>query len=178
MKVALTGTESTGKTTLSKLISETYNIEHIDECARDTMKELNITKLRDTNPEILYKFQLKILNKKLLLEAECKDFIADRTTIDVLAYYLKWVNYYKEENINKMYINLCLSNMSIYDKIYLLPWNAIPTVDDDVRCTKDSYRYEIHCLIRGLMDDNNIKYEVLNEKNLIKRASIVGANFD
>lgn len=173
MKIALSGSASTGKTTLANALSEKLNILVIPEFAREVAQEMKVNNIREMTPSEKLEFQIRILEKKEALESQTDTFIADRATSDNLAYYLRWVSRDIEDNRNKAYVDRCIKMMKTYDLIVLLPWMSIPLEDDGFRSAKIYYQYEIHCLIRGVLIDNNIKHYVMPKSELDARILIM-----
>lgn len=177
MKIALSGSGSTGKSTLSKIISEKYNIPMIPEFAREVAEEMKLENIRKLTPDLSFTFQKNILNRKISEEKKYETFIADRSTADVAAYYFRWCCRDMDEDRNKQYIENCFKNLKTYDKIILLPWNSIPVEADGFRSAKLYYQYEMHCLVLGILNDQKIDYEIMVEKSLEDRIKYLDKYF-
>lgn len=177
MKIGLSGTEGTGKSTLAKLISDQFNVPLIPEYVRDVTKILGITIPRNLPPDKMHALQTRVLDKKLKAESKHQSFIADRTTADNLAYYLRWCCN-STTTFDDAYVTTCLNNLHIYDKILILPWNTSFAIKDGFRSTDKYYRYQIHCLILGILEDQNIKYEILKETDIEERVTYIGSFYD
>lgn len=177
MKIALSGSGSTGKSTLAKAVAEKYNVPIIPEFAREVAEKMKIENIRKVTPDIYFTFQENILKRKLEEEKKYETFIADRSTADVAAYYFRWCCRDMEDDKNKQYIDLCFENLKNYDKIILLPWNSIPVEADGFRSAKLYYQYEIHCLILGILNDQKIDYEIMPEKSLEDRIKYLDKYF-
>ena len=126
---------------------------------------------------IMLALQNRVLEKKLEEENKHKDFIADRTTADNLAYYLRWCCNGTGQAFDKAYVSSCHRHLKTYDKIFLMPWDSIPAKRDGFRSTNTYYRYEIHCLILGILTDQNIPYEILTETDIEKRIIYLGSYY-
>lgn len=166
MKIALAGSGSTGKSTLAEAASKQFDIPYIPEYAREVAQEMGIGNIRELTPETTYDFQINILDKKITEEDRHETFIADRSSADNAAYYFRWCCRDVPDEKNKTYIERCFERLKEYDKIIVLPWNGIPLQDDGFRSKKLYYQYEIHCLILGILADQKIDYEILEEKTL------------
>lgn len=169
MKIALSGSGSTGKSTLAKTASKEFNIPLIPEFAREVAQDMNIQNIRTMNTNQSYTFQTNILDRKFAEEEKYETFISDRSTADNAAYYFRWCCRDIDDKKNKIYIERCFKHLKTYDKIILLPWNSIPLHDDGFRSTKLYYQYEIHCLILGILNDQRIDYEIMQEISINSR---------
>lgn len=87
MKVYICGSHSCGKSTLARYISTQYNLPMISEVARIILseQELQIDTLR-SDINIADKYQSDVFERQLLEEKKYKDFVSDRSLLDVLAY--------------------------------------------------------------------------------------------
>jgi predicted ATPase len=86
MRIYITGSQSSGKTTIGRYISQKYNLHFINEVARTVLaeKELNIDSLR-VNLDVVDDFQSTIFYRQLDEEKKYEDFVSDRS-FDNLAY--------------------------------------------------------------------------------------------
>lgn len=178
MKITISGTEGTGKTTLVKAVSERYKIPMISEYAREIAKEMNILNLRQMSLEETYKFQNEVLKRKIEEESKHNSFIADRSTIDNLAYYLRWCGRDIRDELTQEYMNKCVKQLKLYDKVFVLPWNSVPHEVDGFRTTKLFYKYEMHCLIIGLLQENEIDFKFLNFTKFEDRVEYLGSYYE
>jgi len=138
-KIAVSGTDSTGKSSLVREIGARYNVPIISEFAREVAEELGIKHLRQLTPEQTLVFQNMILDRKKKEEARYDTFIADRSTVDTMAYYLRWCSRELHDSYNSTYVNMCKEHLKNYDEIIILPWGAIPHEADGFRTSKLYY---------------------------------------
>lgn len=177
VKVAISGSDGTGKTTLVNEISKRFNVPIVPEFARDVAEEMNIPDLAGMSPSLAYSFQLEVMDRKIKEEQKHESFIADRCTADNLAYYTRQCSRDLPDAANSHYVDMCLENLKKYDKIFLLMPNSIPLCDDGFRSTKKYHLYGIYCLIRGILEDAKAKYEVIQESDMEKRIKTIGYYF-
>jgi nicotinamide riboside kinase len=87
MKIYFCGAHSTGKSTLTKYVSQKYHLPMISETARMILseQELQIDSLR-SNLDTADKYQEQVFDRQLLEEQKHASFVSDRSAIDVLAY--------------------------------------------------------------------------------------------
>jgi len=86
MKIYICGSHSTGKTTLAKYISQTYNIPMLPETARLILaeKELEIDSLRK-DLDVVNSYQRSVLYRQIEQTKKFDNFVSDRA-FDCLAY--------------------------------------------------------------------------------------------
>lgn len=87
MKIYFCGAHSTGKSTLTRYVSNKYDLPMIFETARIILseQELQIDNLRyDLGTVDAY--QKDVFNRQLIEEQKYKSFVSDRSIIDILAY--------------------------------------------------------------------------------------------
>lgn len=87
MKIYLIGSHSSGKSTLARHISQHYKLPLLPEIARIILseQELMIDSLR-SNINETDNYQKQVFERQLLEEEKHSEFVADRSTIDNLAY--------------------------------------------------------------------------------------------
>jgi len=94
MRIVLVGAQGTGKTTALKVFSKIFNLQPIYEGAINLLKELNYN-WRNSSHEKNLMFESVLLfydRYKIGLMKKYKNFIADRCSIDIMAY----LNYHYE----------------------------------------------------------------------------------
>jgi predicted ATPase len=84
MKIAISGSHGTGKTTLLNSLDLSDHTK-LSELARAVAQELNKPP-QDLNPEELREFQWTLFNRQSKLEDENEHFVVDRSIYDILAY--------------------------------------------------------------------------------------------
>jgi len=87
MKIYFSGAHGIGKSTLTRYVSEKYNIPIITETARMVLseKELNIDSLR-YDMDLVDSYQEEVFNRQLIEENKYKGFVSDRCLLDTIAY--------------------------------------------------------------------------------------------
>lgn len=147
MRIAMTGTHGTGKTTLARALAERLKMPLITDCARQVARGMGIEHVSSITADKTRarKFQWSVVHE--LMRAECNypaGFVSDRSMLDCLAY---WEAYHLGESTG--YTCLCLHHH--YDLlVYVLP--EIPCADDGFRSTDERLRREVDVIIRGLLE--------------------------
>lgn len=170
-KIAIVGSQSTGKSCLAKELSKILNIHMISEIARRwDIEKATQTELIDIQNEVL----------KLQIEEERKheQFISDRSTIDNLAYWLHNVYDIVDYEENFQYKNKALSNVGQYSHIFLLTPEFYP-VNDGFRNTDVLYQMRIDATIQTILHLYDIPHYRLSGtvENRIKEAMKILENF-
>lgn len=167
MRIGFVGSQGTGKSTLLEAIN----------------KELNLT--RANNPQRLFKENLEnfALNGQTTYQNQCvilgsyafellsnKDYITDRTLIDVFAYSRASSIITKEECAKMEFVFSVL--IKKYDYIFYTPIE-FDIEADGVRDTNEAYRQIVDVHIRDIMNEHNVNYvsvkgSVEDRINLIK----------
>lgn len=149
-KIAIIGSQSTGKSVLGKELSKRMNIPLITELAR----RWNIEKVSQIE---LIHIQKELLRLQIKEENNNGQFISDRSTIDNLAYWLHNVSPIVDKEENEIYVNTALNNVKNYSTIFLLSPEFYP-VDDGFRNTNIIYQLQIAEIINTILRLYNIPH--------------------
>lgn len=94
MRIAITGTHGTGKTTLAQALVDKTGLPLISEQARIVAQEMEFKECAPFlhNPAHARKFQWGVLERQIAQQTKHKNgFIADRSTLDSIAYWLLYM---------------------------------------------------------------------------------------
>ena len=153
MKIALTGTHSTGKTTLLWGLAEAMpEYVVISEQLRVAAKYLGLEKISDAPKKagMFSMLQWEGLRRQVNAEESAgENFITDRAVLDYEIYYRYGIGNKDCPTIRAAYTNLVWNRLKEYDLIIYVPPN-IPLVDDGVRHAEEGepFRMEIDRLIQ------------------------------
>lgn len=164
MRIALTGSSSTGKTTLAKEISKIRKtLKYLTVDARSIIESYNIINIDDLSNINFKLFQKEWITKKRNNELAMKDFIADRSFIDPLAYM-------EDRNIvDNILEQECISYMDDYDIVFYIPFGNIPFKSDGYRFDDITRHEKIDKNIQTLLDKNKIKYYTIEDLSVEDR---------
>lgn len=169
MKIAISGSAGTGKTTLAEVLSERMGVQCIPEGVREYLVSRGVVDFRNMTPADTMEMQSHLLDQKIKLENVHTDFVADRSTADNLAYCLRWCARDIQDSILSEYMVRCEQHISVYDLIVFCPWGAIPYKRDNLRSRHLYYQYEMDRLIFGILAQWTSQYYVLKSIDLEDR---------
>ena len=166
-RIAIIGSQCTGKSTVAETLSEKLKLPRISEVARKFDKSAFLNK---TNKEFC-DLQRQILNMQLAEEAKHTEFISDRSTIDNMSYWIHNCANIATTEENSSYISKALGNVKNYTHLFLLVPEFYP-VDDNFRDTNIIYQLQIAESIHTILHINSIQHYTLKgtHENRIKIA--------
>ncbi len=142
-KIAIIGSQSVGKSTLAKELSNRLDVPLITEIAR----RWNIEKVTQTE---LIDIQKEMLKLQIEEENKYKEFISDRSTIDNWSYWLHNVADIVDYEDNREYQIKVLRNVVKYSHIFLLIPEFYP-ISDGFRNTDVVYQMRIDAIIHAIL---------------------------
>lgn len=149
-KIAIIGSQSVGKSTLARELSNRLDTPLITELAR----KWDIEKATQTE---LIDIQKNLLNLQIEEERKHEQFVSDRSTIDNMAYWLHNVSPIVDREENEIYVNTALDNVKNYSSIFLLSPEFYP-VNDGFRSTNLIYQLQIHEVIVTILNIFNVPH--------------------
>lgn len=148
MRIAVTGTHSTGKTTLVRELSKLLGLPMIEEVARGIIRSYGFQTTQEYidrgTPEQKKRIQSDILAAQMLAEDKLDCFVSYRTVFDPVAYA-------KIYGVPDITVNIWIGKavehaLNTYDLIVYLP-PVIKTVDDGFRSTDEHLRLRYDALL-------------------------------
>lgn len=169
MKIAFTGTSSTGKTTTAHCLSKSgilteLGLQHLKFPHTRTGLDKRIDELSDVEK---LDYQQKRFNDKLRFESECEDYIVERSYVDLLAYRSFISPYPTIDEINKH-----IEQAKKYSIHFFFPHGVIPYAEDGFR-PKNEYSFTISNKIKELLKFYEIQYVTLDQINIELRCKII-----
>lgn len=151
MRIGITGSHGTGKTTLAEALAKQTGLPLIEEQARAVAQTLGIATVKSLkdDPKLGARFQWECLNQQLRAEKR-QSFISDRTTIDNAVYWLRYHAHRWPSEATIFYYQRALGNVRNYDLIIYVPPEIIPE-DDGFRGTDQGQQLEIDTYIRAFL---------------------------
>jgi HTH-type transcriptional regulator, transcriptional repressor of NAD biosynthesis genes len=148
IKICLFGSESTGKTTLAKLLAEHYKTVWVPEMAREILGD---RKCEPSDFPIIAKAQIDEVERKLLIANNL--LICDTDLITTLLY--EKIYFGTENEVVKK-----LQEKDHYD-LYLFLESDIPWIEDSQRDLGGDRRLEIRNLFEQALIDRHINYVII-----------------
>jgi nicotinamide riboside kinase len=177
MKIAFTGTSSTGKTTLVKALFDhedfrRFDLKFLTVDARSILDELGFKQMDLMPKDEVVLFQKLYFERKIKMEFDVEDIIVDRSFVDVASY---WLVRDCENQLDraKNLVDESYSYSMKYDLHFYFPYGIIPFVDDGYRSKNERQRKTVGDQIKCFLDDWNIKYVQLDTPCLDERVKIV-----
>lgn len=159
MRIAITGSFSTGKTTLGLAASEKLGLTLLPEVARQVAAEgFKLDKDATVEAETL------IFLRQYFAELTHEEFVADRSLVDVLAY-AAWVLEHRERTKEFALWETCVSIAShrlrsSYTHVFHLPIE-FDIVPDGLRPMDPAFQADIDARIVEILEANSIAYQTL-----------------
>ncbi len=152
MRIAIIGAQGVGKTTLAQQINKYYpQIQILPEAARLAQKEgykLDHTATVET--------ELWLINKQVELENDLNDWVADRCSIDLLAYIQYLFSH--EFDLIEFATKTLVPKFSNYDLVIYLPSGEFAIEDDGLRTTDLKFQKDVDNQIRDILDKHKIQF--------------------
>ena len=150
-RLAISGSAGTGKSTLAEKLANKFDLPYLEEGFRRRLDE-------GLDPHMLSRDEMKDLILELYREAmdeldgALKDhggFVADRCSIDYLAFWLHYGFSNEEQMTAKLYEQAC-KDLNRYDDIIILPWDACEIENDGQRANNKWLQLKFQSLLEGL----------------------------
>ena len=149
-RIALSGSAGVGKTTLGKALAERLGVSFIEEGMRERLES-------GLDLHTLDRDQHRALVEELFDECWAAPegsanvgFVADRSPIDFLAFWL-YYGFAADAEPTKRFATRCDDAMAALDCVIVLPWGALPLVDDGIRTPNRWRQLHFQALVEGLL---------------------------
>lgn len=151
MRIALSGSAGTGKTTLAQRLSDHYQVPYLEEGFRKRREAgLNVHALSSDEHKALL---LELYGEAILeMETAIQDhggFVADRSPIDYLAFWLHY-GFWSGPDATETLYTRTLSDQASLDQVIVLPWGTLPLAADGIRSTNRWLQLKYQSLLEGL----------------------------
>lgn len=174
IRIGFCGASGTGKTTMARWISETYNIPMNPVGARSVAQEMGFDSPYGVDgARKRGEFQHRLQKAKLAWEAERKAFVTDRTFVDELTYTM--LHDYKA--VTREYLKNVADGMRNYTHVILFPQSVFQNLDGDHRRVDDKVYHEMFEMIveAGLRKFPCHRfYDVVGRPDLVSRKEHLG----
>lgn len=157
MRIAIVGTQNSGKTTLINTFKQYWPMyESPEKTYRDLIKEKNLTVNEQGSVESQEIIRDALIDLAISNSGKTKT-IHDRCVIDNLVYTLWLAEKDETQSYNDLISStfiLTRESLKFYDIIFWLPLNPnIPLVESENRSVDESYRLEIDEIFHGIYEN-------------------------
>lgn len=154
-KIALIGAAGTGKTTVFDRLFALPKIQEqfsaIPELARIVCKEKGYKSPYEIEGDI-NEFRFDVLRRQIKEENSKVSFIADRSTIDAWAYFMRWSWNTCTVEMTEEFYQAAYDQAQKYDLLIYFPI-SFPVVDDGFRWDNEIYQKQVDRLLLSLVKD-------------------------
>jgi len=167
MRIALSGVQCTGKTTLMNQImnhaSDLFkDYELIPEVVRSIKARMG--EHFEFNKSSSYESQDLILSEHHRNVLQFKKLVTDRCAVDAFAYATKnyldgLFSFSQWSSFREIFLN----TVSEYDIIFYLPIGMIPLEDDGVRSIDQNYQAEMDTIFQWVFETYSVNHIILND---------------
>jgi len=153
MKIGFIGVGGTGKTTTIRQLGD-LGLPVLESVSRAVFKEWGWKEedQRSAPPEMVWKFQKTIFDRKLLQEAGVEHFLSDRTLLDHLTYCFLRAGRAVPEGAAREMLDLTRNNLTTYDFLFFFPNGLFDPGDDGMRDRDYVYGVLADATMRGLLN--------------------------
>ena len=152
MKIAITGAQGVGKTTLAQQINKNYpDFKILPEAAR-LAKEAGYALDQTATTET----ELWLITKQIELENTENKWVADRCSIDLFAYIHHL--FPEESALIEFATKTLVPRFNNYDLVLYLPSEQFAIEDDGVRITDIKFQQAVDQRIRDILEKHKIPF--------------------
>jgi adenylate kinase family enzyme len=148
-KIGICGAHGTGKTTLAKVISETYNLPIISQLMRNFWQEYGVMDFEKLPKDVRTTFQKESLLRQIDAEDSSDNFVTDRTVLDQIAYAKMSSNMSGVDLA--IYEQLCRERLERYTHLIYLPIEF--QAEAEFLRADISTRDELADIMKGYLDE-------------------------
>jgi len=177
LRIAITGSSSTGKTTLVKALlkHDQFNLKiksFLNVDARSLLGKMGFQSMDLMNREQLKIFQLEYFKNKREVELGNDDYITDRSFVDVAAYWKQRDTLDQPTIEQDRLIAPCREEASKYNLHIYLPFGLFKFESDGYRSDDNDLHNRIDAQIKLYLKCWELRYITLNTADIQERVEI------
>jgi len=149
MKIALSGSAGTGRSTIAIRLAQSIRHTPLTNLAKGILREQGFKYGTDTTVE---KFlatperQMALYDHKRVVESEHENFVTDRSWVDNAAYAV--IGFYENPSFNiASYLDDCRCEVEKYDSIIHIPWGRQPLQPNGTRTINPWFQFMVDSVI-------------------------------
>ncbi len=151
MRIAVTGSAGTGKTTLCQALGERLGLAIVPEGMREYLERTGVD-LHDLGPSQLRELVETLWRDRVAAERGDASWIADRCSVDYAAFWLLYRFHHQLGADTDGFMAAFREGAAAYDRIVLLPYGAIALERDGIRSTNHWIQLHFQLVLEGLLD--------------------------
>lgn len=164
MKIALSGSAGTGKSTLALRLGEALGLPVIGEGMREYLQRTGVD-LHSLGHDAFQALIQQLWEERKEAEALAPaGFVADRSSFDFAAFWLYYRFAREDAYTEQLFAEA--TDQRRYERIYVLPWGRIPLVRDGVRTADRYVQLHLQLLVEGLLEQRAQNWRRLEEESL------------
>lgn len=149
-RIAVSGSAGVGKTTLAVRLAKIYDVPLVAELMRPLIESgIDLHDLTPTGFQalLLEHYEIAVASMQRAVESH-GGFISDRSPADFAAF---WLHYgFGEDADTEAFFERTARDCELVDFSIMLPWGAIPLVDDGVRLTDRWRQLQFQTVVEGV----------------------------
>lgn len=150
-RIGVSGSAGTGKTTLGMALAEALDVPFIPEGMRRRLEAgFDIhTLTRDQHRDLLVELFDETLAAMADAERHAGGFVVDRTALDFAAFWL-YFGFAFDIAATEQFMIAVRRASHRYDKILMLPWGALPLLEDGIRTPNPWVQLHFQAIVEKL----------------------------
>jgi len=159
LRIALSGSAGTGKTTLGRQLAAGLGLPFLEEGMRRRLEGgLDLHRLDHARMQQLL---LELWSEQCAAEdAATGGFVADRSPLDFAAFWI-FYGFHHDAAATDAFLPQVWQRHARIDQVVLLPWGVLPLASDGVRSTNRWVQFQYQCLVEGLQARHTLPARLL-----------------